>query len=207
MDYSNDNEKFLNELQQNNVTMRYFTLTNNILKLSYSGEYQIHLNNLHLRELNPNLYTLHPLELFQILYTLELLYKENINEQEETFLKKYVQKYLQLNDLAINDNKNDSNRLYCLSIPIYTSYDVLFANKPSSIIISNVINEHTINNEEGKSKGPRLVLTNPNFFMEEEEERPIDKVEDFTKAGFTTISIIAIAVISTCLYLLYMATH
>ena len=37
MDYSNDNEKFLNELQQNNVTMRYFTLTNNILKLSYQS--------------------------------------------------------------------------------------------------------------------------------------------------------------------------
>ena len=134
---------------------------------------------------------------------LELLPKSNLTDKEILFIETYTNKYLKLNDTAIENNNIDNNLVWCFSIPIYSSYDPNYINSETSSIIQKIINEHSNNIENSKSNHPRLVLTNPQFQVIKEE----DNLANIEKAGFTTIFIIAGAIISTCIYIIYFISN
>ena len=194
------NELFINEYRHIYNSLKYFKFVNNKLVLDYNNQtYIMPLNNILLYNLSPQLYTLNPIELFQTIYILELLYKSDLNESEYKFINDYVNKYLNLHDLQMGNQINEEERIIALSIPIYTSYSDTFINSKGALFIQDLVNKHTEVVESGKGKGVKLVLTNPNFKGTEEEEFDYNYLE---KAGFGTIALISSAILLTALYVL-----
>ncbi len=194
------NELFISEYRHIYNSLNYFKIVNNKLVLDYNNRtYIMPLNNILLYNLSPQLYTLNPIELFQTIYILELLYKFDLNESEYKFINDYVNKYLNLHDLQMGNQINEEERVNALSIPIYTSYSDTFINSKGALFIQDLVNKHTEVVESGKGKGVKLVLTNPNFKGTEEEEFDYNYLE---KAGFGTIALISSAILLTALYVL-----
>lgn len=196
-----DNEAFLNELKKVYQNARYFQLEDNKLILNYNGTFKMNLNNVSLSRLNPNLFLVHPKEIINILYLLELLYKYNLEEKDIMFIDKYVNRYLKLNDNHLDNNEENDDIINGLNIPIYMAYDPYFIEKPASMEIMKIIDNHTEELSSGKNNQKRLVLTkgeNPNF----EEEEEINKIEEFEKAGFTALFLIVGTVIATVFFLI-----
>lgn len=194
-----NNKIFLSQMQNIYESLRYFRIEEDKLVLELDGTYKIPFSNVLLANLNPNLFLLEPKELLHVLYMLELLPKVQINENETKFIEQYVTRYLKINDLSLANADVDSNQTWCLSIPIYSSYDPIYINNPTSILIQNIINNHTSEIENSIGKHPKLVLTNPNYTSNLEEDD--DYINNFEKAGFATIILIAFAVTITCLYI------
>lgn len=193
-----ENEIFLKQMQNYYESLKFFSISDGKLILHSDIDYKIHLDYTNLSSLNPNLFLLSPIDIFHIIYMLELLHNQNLKENEIAFIQSYANKYLKLNDLAIENNGVDGNLVWCFSIPIYSSYDPEFLNNPCSSIIQKIINSHSENLENGRDNHPRLVLTNPKFQVNEDQN-----VEKFEKAGFTTLFLIAGAITITCLYIIY----
>lgn len=192
-----NNEIFLNQMKNLYESLNYFSFEGNILVLNYNGIYKIPFNNVQLSNIDPNLFLLSPNEIFHILRMLELLPKKELNQDEIDFAIQYVNRYLTMNDLSLEKDDIDKNKVWCFSIPIYSSYYPEYINNPISNIIQNIINNHSNEIENSKGNHPRLVLTNPNF----EQVSTTDYMTDLGKAGFTTLIIIATAVVSTILYI------
>lgn len=194
-----NNEIYLNQMKNTYESLRYFSIEGNLLVLKLETTYKIPFTNVNLTTLNQNLFTLDPSEIFHILYMLQLLPQKEISTQEEAFINQYVTRYLKLNDMALTESNLDTNLIWGLSIPIYSSYDPEYINNPGCQIIQNTINNHSEEIENSKGKHPRLVLTNPNF------EQTYDEVEltSFEKAGFTTLLLIWSTVAATCAYIAY----
>ena len=150
------NEEYLKYLQNYNDNAKLFQIQNNVFILNYNGNFKMPLTHTTLNELNPNIFNIDPRETFQIIYVLELLYKPNLSEGEINFITNYTQKYLSLNDNVLENDSNDKDRVWCLSIPIYKAYDPMFIKTPTAITISNVINNHSEVIESGKNKQKRL---------------------------------------------------
>ena len=194
-----ENDIFLKQLQNSYESLKYFSILDNSLILHLDKEYKIYLNHINLKDLNPNLFLLKPQEILHILYMLELLYQTNLKESEISFIESYTNKYLSLNDQALEQNEADNNLVWCFSIPIYTSYDPTFINSEASTLIRKIINNHSIEIENSKGNHPKLVLTNPQFEIIKEE----DNIGSIEKAGFAAIFLIAGAITATCLYIIY----
>ncbi len=195
-----DNELFLQNAKNTYETLNYFTIKNNMLILNYNGTYMVPIKYTDLSKLNTNIFLLNPHEIINLIYMLELLHNNTLTEQEKTFINGYVKNYLKINDDVLNGNDKLQMTSYLLSIPIYTAYDPSFINTEPSILIQNIINEHSESLNSGKSKYPKLVLKNDNFIPIEDEN---DLLNEFGKAGFTTIILISTAIIATCLYIAF----
>ena len=195
------NEEYLKYLQNYNDNAKLFQIQNNILILNYNGTFKMPITHINLSELNPNIFNIDPRETFQIIYVLELLYKPNLTESETNFITNYTQKYLSLNDSVLENDNDDKDRVWCLSIPIYKAYDPMLIETPAAITISNVINNHSEIIESGKGKQKRLVLENKNIptIIDEEDNLPIN----MEKAGFISLLFIVAAVIATISYITY----
>jgi len=100
------NEEFLNQIQHMYDSAQYLNLENNLLTLNYNGTNTITLTNVSLTNLNPNLFLLQPDEIFDTLHILDILPKQEINDYESTFINNYVNKYLELNDKALEHSKD-----------------------------------------------------------------------------------------------------
>ena len=134
------NEEYLKYLQNYNDNAKLFQIQNNILILNYNGNFKMPLIHINLSDLNPSIFNIDPRETFQIIYVLELLYKQNLSEGEINFITNYTQKYLSLNDSVLENDSDDKDRVWCLSIPIYKAYDPMFIENYSAKLISNIIN-------------------------------------------------------------------
>lgn len=194
-----ENYYFLENAKQLYDSLKYFSMNNNVLTLRYSGEFQIILEHINLASINPNLYLLSPIEIFQVIYMLELLYKQTLNENETKFIEDYTNKYLKLSTDALNTETSNTSRLWCLSIPIYTSYNPEFINLPGSILIQNLLNKQAQDINSGKNLQPKLVLVKDDLPNLEDDEA----MKNFAQAGFTTIVLIATTITLTVLYIIY----
>lgn len=193
-----NNVTFIEEMQKTYESLKYFSIKDNSLSLNTDKTYTIPFTNVTLANLNPNLFLLDANEIFHILYMLELLPKKDLTENEINFITNYVNEYLVLNDKAIENSDIDQNKVWCRSIPIYTSYSEEYSNSNVSNIIQNIINNHTSEIENSKGNHPRLVLTNPQFQTISDENNLVE----FGKAGFTTLLLIIGAVFTTVLYII-----
>ena len=195
-----DNKLYIEQMKNYYDSLKYFNIENNKLILNYNGYYKIPLIYTNLQLLNTNLFILNPIEIFQIIYMLELLNKNNLKQNEIDFINNYTKKYLTLKNNNIIENNTDyDNRIWCLSMPVYRSYDEKYINNEGSKIIQNIIQENNKEIENGHSKEPKLVLKNPNFALIEEEST----FENFKNAGFTTLMLIVSAIISTLTYIIF----
>ena len=194
-----NNEVYLNQMKNTYESLKYFSIDGNYLVLTLETTYRIPISNINLSTLNQNLFILDPSEIFHIIYMLQLLPQPEISPEEENFIKQYVTRYLKLNDMALTESNLDTNLIWGLSIPIYSSYDPECINNPGSQIIQNIINNHSEEIENSKGKHPRLVLTNPNFENTSNEVQ----LTPFEKAGFSTLLIIWSTVAATCAYIAY----
>ncbi len=194
-----NNELFISQNKTIYPSLANFSIVNNKLILNLDKTYIIPLTHINLSTINSNIFLLNPIELFQSLYILELLYKNELNNSEITFINNYVKKYLNLNDLILTNQSDENIRVNSLGIPIYTAYNDYFINSPCANEIKNTINSHTEDIEKG-GKGMRLVLSNPNFKGEFEEENSLPYIE---RAGFTTLFIIFGTSILTIIYIIF----
>ena len=196
-----NNEEYLKKFQSIFPNLQFFRIENNTLILEYDGFFKMPLIHINLSLLNPNLFYLSPKEIFQVIYILELLYKNTLTEQEQAFIISFMNMYLTLNDYVKSHNKEEKEmHLSALGIPVLISYEEGFINNPASKIIQVMINNHDNEILSGKNKQPRLVRTNEtmaNFIPMEEDLNFID----YGKAGFTTLILIGGAIISTVLYI------
>ncbi len=198
-----NNELFLKNYKDIYNSLNYFTYQDNFLIFHINEGIKIPLTHVNLVDYaNSTLYYLSPNEIFQVIYMLEILYLSNLTEGKINYIKDYTKKYLDLYDKVSNNETDDELRYEAISIPINLSYNDEFNNMSASMIIKEMINNHLENTEKSRGNGKALVLSkhdNPNFEMVY-EENPIETV---TKAGFTTIILIATTITLTCLYLAY----
>ena len=198
------NDTFFDKYQNIYPSLQYFHCNNNYLVLNYDNtNYSLYITHINLSSLAPEVFLLNPVELFQMLYILELFYKVDLTDDEIKYITDYVNKYLELNDKLLANEINDDNapRINSLSIPVYTSYNDGFTNTKCAMVIQNIINNHTEQLEKGEGKGVKLVLTNPNFKGYENEDNNLDKTV-FT-AGFTITMIIVGTIIAVSIYVAY----
>lgn len=194
-----NNQVFINQMKNYYESLQYFSIENNYLILNIEdNSYKIPFTNVDLTMLSPNLFYIEPKELFHILYMLELLTKTTLTDYEIDFVKKYVNRYLTLNDLALEKDGMNTELVWGIGIPIYNSYDPDKASNPAAMVISEILNSHTETLESGRGNHQVLSLKpNGPFAMLDEDPTPAD----FTKAGFTTLALIFTAAISTIMYI------
>ncbi len=192
------NELFIKQYQKIYPSLKYFIILNDRLILKLQTTYVIPFTHINLSHLNPQIFSLNPIELFQSLYILELFYHPTLEPKEIDFITKYVNKYVELNNLVLSNQSEEANRVNALSIPIYISYNDNFINTPCATLINDICNKNVSEIEHGEGKGMRLVLKNPNYEGEQEEEEYYNFLE---KAGFSTFLLIAVTVIITFLYI------
>jgi len=197
-----DNKIFLEELKNTYESLRYFNIIDNYLILKLDKEYKTPIIHTNLKNLNINLFLLHPTEIFQIIYMLELLYKNALSDFEINFIKDYTKKYLLIEDNNKSENNNiNLNRLWCLGLPINLAYDIEFINMPCAKCIIAELNNHTNEIESGRGNYPTLTLKkgeNPNFEIEEQND-----MYNLEKAGFTTLFLITSTIVATLVYIAY----
>ena len=196
------NKIFLEQMKNLYDSLKYFEIHEQFLMLKLEKNFVCPLNYTNLANLNPSLFILTPNEIFQIIYSLELLHKNELSSGEITFITQYTEKYLKLNDLARNGEQIDANRLWNLSLPINFAYDEQYINTDAGKLITSIVDKYSIESENSLGKNPRLVLIkgeNPNFEWEED----IDKYKPLKDAGFATIILIITTIIITCGYIIF----
>lgn len=192
------NEEYLLKLYNSYPNAHYFTLINHNFRLEINDKtWEIPLNDLKLEELNSNIFLLHPLETFKIIYMIVLIYKVNLTDSEQEFVKRYTQEYINVSDKYLSEGYEDINRSYCLSIPIYTAYNENVINLPASSLIQDILNNHSKEIESGQGKGYALTLKNPNGSYIPDE----NPINDYRQAGFITLALIVGAVAITIAYI------
>jgi len=197
-----NNIDFIFENQNQYDSLKFLSIKDNKLILNKDGIFMIPFSNVQLTNLNPNIFLLDPKELFHTLYMLELLPKNDINQNEEIFIKSYTERYLKLNDRALQESDINQDFVTYIGTPITLSYDPLYENLPCSKIIKNILDTHNNELENGRSNQKKLILIpnqNPNFI----QELPEDNIRNFEKAGFSTLLLIGSAVALTCIYIAY----
>lgn len=193
---------FLQQMKNYFDSLKYFDIQDNYLILNIEKIFKTPLFHIYLSQLDQNIFTLHPTEIFQIIYVLELFYKPKLSDNEQNFITNYTNKYLALSENNVNGQDINKNRLWCLEIPINYAYKEEFAEYPASKLIISIIDKRNEEITSGLGKTPKLILVkgdNPNFEIEQE----IDEVKSLEKAGFTTLLLIATSAIGTCLYIAY----
>ncbi len=189
-------ENYFNYLKQNYESLKDFSFDSNENKLIYS-KYKIRLKNIDLFALDFKLFNNTPDVIFNVIYLLELapyisdiLDKED-NEDNHSYIDNYIDTYIFINDLAVQNNSLPNDVIYKINYPIQKMFLDKYKDSYALKRFNEKMDEHN-----GKSRGQRLVLVNPNFEMVKENS-PID---DIAKAGFASILLIAGAIVITCVY-------
>lgn len=200
-----NNEVILRNLQVSYDSLKYFIIKNNILYFKDDNNiYSLPLINTNLSLLNTNLYLLKPRDIYRVIFLLELLNKDTLTDNDIEFIRQYTNKYIKLETMRLENQNVNENEATCLSIPIFTSYDSKYLDKPASIIINELLNTHSQEIESGKSNVQTLTLKPkkiPDTIIREDyEDSPLN---DFKQAGFTTIILIISTVVLTSLYIAF----
>ena len=192
-----NNETYFNLIKGNYENLDVFYMRENTLFYQEKILYMLPLDHITLANINPNLFLLSSRDIYSVLYMLELLPKKNITPNDKIFINDYVNKYLNLESKKLANEEVLEHEVDCLGMPIYFSDDPSLTNTPCSVEIHEIIEKNIKEQEGGKSKGPKLVLTNPNFMITNDE----DTFVEYSKAGFSTFLLIAGTVIITCVYI------
>lgn len=200
-----DNKVYLNQLKTFYDALKPFDIQNNYLILyvpNLQKNFILPLNHTDLTSIPKEIFLSSPSEIFHFLQMHELLYKTELTEKEINYIKDFTNKYLELKNNN-NDGKmiNDTT-LWCLELLISKSYEEKFINNPASKLVISIIDNFNKELESGLGIGVKLVLTktgNQNFNLEED----IDTIKTFEKAGFTTLLLVIITVVLTCMFIAF----
>ena len=197
-----DNSTYLNQIKPFYNSLKYFDIKNNYLILYANQTFMLPLIHTNLSTINKDIFLSQPNEIFQFLQMHELLYKQVLTDKELSYIKDFVKKYLQLKNNNNEGQEINNTTLWCLELLISTSFEEKFINNPASKEIISKIDTNNKELESGFGTGVKLVLTkkgNENFEVEEE----FDNIKNFEKAGFTTLFLVVITVIITCLFIAF----
>jgi hypothetical protein len=197
-----DNELYLNGIKHNYDSLQSFYIKNNVLIFKDKETYYLPLRFVNLYKLNTRIFLLKPRDIYRVIFLLELIFKKELTDNDKRFINAYVERYLKYEENRLANGEENEIDIVSLGIPINLAYDPLFINNPTSQIIQSIINIHDNNRENGRSNNPKLVLTNPQF-APIVEKNPVEEIESYAKAGFTTFLLIGGTIIATCLYLAY----
>ena len=198
------NEDILKNLQNSYENLQFFSIQNNMLTLNLNNEnYAMPLINVNLGSINPNLFLMQPKEIYQVIYMLELLYKDTLTEFEGSFISHYMDNYLKIHEAFTSGDANYEFLDTMFGMPISISYDAYFQTKPGFALINDKINNYDSLMVSGKSNGKTLVLTNPNGFYKVDETPLLDDIRKYTNAGFTLFLLVAGTIVATCLYIIF----
>ena len=200
-----NNEVIFKNLQTSYDSLKYFIIKNNILYFKDDNNvYTLPLISTNLNTINPNLYLLKPRDIYRVIFLLELLNKDILTENDIEFINQYTNKYLKLETMRLENQNVDENEVTSLSVPIYTSYDPKYINKPASKIINELLSNYSQEIENGRSSVQTLALKPKNIpdtiIREDYEDSPLN---DFKQAGFTAIILIISTVVLTSLYIFF----
>lgn len=197
-----NNSIYLNKLKSFYNSLQYFDIKDNYLIFTNNKTFILPLIHTDLSQINPDIFLAEPNEIFHFLQVNELLYKNALNEKEINYLHEFTNRYLKIKKDS-NEGKDINNiTLWCLELLFSKISQEEFINKPASIEISNIIDKDNKELESGLGTSVKLVLTkngNENFELEEE----FDSLKSLEKAGFTTLFLIIITIILTCLFIAY----
>lgn len=205
------NEEYLSLMKKQYDSLANFYIKNNILFLKTpSMTYQLPLS-IPLNTIHPNVFNTNEINIINILYIYQLLYKPNLTEIEINAVNTYTNNYLNLEQKKmVGENISDED-IFSLSIPIFTSYNESLVNSPAAILIKQNFNKfnETIEKSNGGGKDKQLVRTlkladmpDTEQFLEYQEFS--DRLKNIQNAGFTTIFLIAFAVFSTLIVIVAM---
>lgn len=200
-----DNDLFFKNIQNAYDSLRYFAIKNNVLYFKDNDKiYSLPLNTVNFSNLNQNIFLIKPRDIYRIIYLLEILNKDEINEYDSEFINQYTNKFLKLETMRLENQNIDENEVACLSIPIYTSYDPKYLEKPASKIINEILNNYSQEIESGRSSVQKLTLKPKNIpetiMREDFEDSPLN---DFRQAGFTATLLIILTVVLTSIYIAF----
>ena len=208
-----DNESFFNYIKKKyldrNNSLNELSILDN--KLSYSHDpntiKRIFLKNVKLSQLDETIFLLNSSDIYDIIRLLELyqyinilLEKKEITNEENKLIDFYLDAYINIYPKTLDGSINGKDIYYCF-LPVDKSYDVMYQNSPCAMSIINKVDQYYSDSEKGRGNQKRLVLTPPNFYPVNEEED--DLLANIEKAGFTTIAIILIGIVATCLYIAF----
>lgn len=197
-----ENKIFLEQMKLYYDSLKYFSIEDSFLILKLNNIFKIPLRHVNLYTLDQSVFTLTPVEIFQLIYVNELLYKNSLTDSEIDFIKSYTKKYLELSDKIKNNEDVKANTIWCLEIPINNAYKDEFLEFPACQIIISEIDKHNEELNSGLGNKQKLVLIkggNPNFDIVTQG----DSIKNFEQAGFTTIFLITSAIVATCLYIAF----
>lgn len=197
-----DNSVYLNQIKPFYDSLKYFDIKNNYLILYANQTFILPLIHTNLSTINKDIFLSHPNEIFHFLQMHELLHKKELTDKELKYIKDFVNKYLQLKNNNNEGIEINNTTLWCLELLISTSFEEKFINNPASKEIISLIDSNNKELESGLGTGVKLVLSkngNQNFELEED----FDNIKNFEKAGFTTLFLVIITVILTCLFIAF----
>lgn len=197
-----DNKTYFNQIKPFYNSLKFFDIKDNYLILTNNKTFILPLIHTDLSQINPDIFLAEPNEIFHFLQVNELLYKERLNEKEINYLHEFTKRYLKIKNDSTEGKNINSITLWCLELLICKVYQEEFINNPASTEIISLIDKNNSELENGLGTSVKLVLTkngNKNFELLED----FDGLKSFEKAGFTTLILIIITVILTCLFLAY----
>lgn len=205
------NEEYLSLMKKQYDSLANFYIKNNILFLKTpSMTYQLPLS-IPLNAIHPNVFNTNEINIINILYIYQLLYKPNLTEIEINAVNSYTNNYLNLEQKKIAGETISDEDIFSLSIPIFTSYDESLVNSPAAVLIKQSFNKFNEAIEKANGTGNNKQLTrtlkladmpDTEQFLEYKEFS--DKIKTLQNAGFTTIFLIAFAVFSTLIIIITM---
>lgn len=205
------NEEYLSLMKKQYDSLANFYIKNNILFLKTpSMTYQLPLS-ISLNAIHPNVFNTNEINIINILYIYQLLYKPNLTEIEINAVNTYTNNYLNLEQKKMTGETISDEDIFSLSVPIFTSYDESLVNSPAAILIKQSFNKfnEAIEKSNGSGKDKQLTRTlkladmpDTEQFLEYKEFS--DKIKTLQNAGFTTIFLIAFAVFSTLIVIVAM---
>lgn len=197
-----DNKTYFNQIKPFYNSLKFFDIKDNYLILNSKQTFILPLIHTNLSQFNKDIFLASPGEIFHILQINELLYKEQLSENEKKYIIDFTQKYLDLKKQNNEENNINTITLWCLEIIISKAFQEEFVNNPASKEITMLIDNNTKDFENGRNTGVKLVLSkgnNQNFEIIED----FDSVKTFEKAGFTTLFLVIITVILTCIFITF----
>lgn len=190
-----NNNDYLNKLKPIYNSLLYFDIKDNYLILTTNKTFILKLIHTDLSQINPDIFLAEPGEIFHFIQMNELLYKSEINEKEIIYIKDFTSRYLKIKQKNNEGNEINNITLWCLELLISKSFNEEFINNPASKIITSLIEEDNEKIKSGLNTGLRLVLT-----KESDPTTNNNNIRELEKAGFTTIILISLTIILTCIY-------
>lgn len=198
------NEEYFNKVKNLFPSLQTFNIDNNTLTFfdeKSNQTYNLSLHNISLYTMNQSLFSLKPRDIYRVIYMLDLIQRNNSNEQELEFVTQYINKFLKIETKRLNGDDVDSNLIYNMSIPIFLIDDPRpeiqknIKNMDARRIIEDTLKKHI---EESNKGGEALVLRTQYY---KENNKKSEMLETTTKNGFTSFILVLITIIFTILYI------